>query len=92
MPPTFGAPARNGGWSTPTCNVPPNEALAAAVAAAVAVAAVAPAAATFGAAVAAADGAFNYDIPADTRLDQLRSAVVWCRQFTVLFGHAPLAS
>ena len=36
------------------------------------------------------DGAFNYDIPAGTDVSQYRSAVVWCRQFTVLFAAAPL--
>ena len=36
------------------------------------------------------DGAFNYDIPPGTDVSQYRSAVVWCRQFTVLFAAAPL--
>lgn len=38
----------------------------------------------------ATDGAFNYQIPAGTPLEQVRSAVVWCKQFGVLFGTAPL--
>lgn len=38
----------------------------------------------------ATDGAFNYEIPADLDLDEFQSAVVWCRRFAVLFGHATL--
>ncbi len=38
----------------------------------------------------ATDGAFNYEIPAGLDLDEFQSAVVWCRRFAVLFGHAPL--
>ena len=38
----------------------------------------------------ATDGAFNYAIPAELDLDEFRSAVVWCRRFAVLFGHATL--
>jgi hypothetical protein len=36
------------------------------------------------------DGAFNYDIPAGTDVSQFRSAIIWCKQFDVLFGHAEL--
>ncbi|MGH2723498.1 MAG: DM13 domain-containing protein [Actinomycetota bacterium] len=32
----------------------------------------------------------NYEIPADVDLDRYRSAVVWCRRFTVGFAVAPL--
>ena len=32
----------------------------------------------------------NYEIPADVDLDDYKSAVVWCRRFTVGFGVAPL--
>ena len=39
----------------------------------------------------ATDGAFNYEIPDGTDLAQLKSAIVWCRQFSVLFAVAPLA-
>jgi hypothetical protein len=38
----------------------------------------------------ATDGAFNYEIPADVDLSTVKSAVVWCRQFGVLFAHAEL--
>lgn len=38
----------------------------------------------------ATDGAFNYDIPAGVTLEQMRSAVVWCDAFAVLFGSAEL--
>ena len=38
----------------------------------------------------ATDGAFNYELPADIDISEFKSAVVWCRQFSVLFGHAPL--
>jgi len=38
----------------------------------------------------ATDGAFNYEIPPGVTLEQLRSAVVWCDAFAVLFGHARL--
>ncbi len=38
----------------------------------------------------ATDGAFNYEIPQDVSLDSIRSVVVWCRQFAVLFGTAAL--
>lgn len=36
------------------------------------------------------DGAFNYDIPEGTDVSQFRSAIIWCREFDVLFGHAEL--
>ena len=38
----------------------------------------------------ATDGAFNYEIPADIDIEEFQSAVVWCRRFAVLFGHATL--
>lgn len=34
------------------------------------------------------DGAFNYEIPAGTDVSVYKSAIIWCRQFDVLFGHA----
>lgn len=37
------------------------------------------------------DGAFNYEVPAGTDTMQYRAAVIWCRQFDVLFGHATFA-
>lgn len=37
------------------------------------------------------DGAFNYEVPAGTDVTQYKSAIIWCRQFDVLFGHAELA-
>ncbi len=40
----------------------------------------------------ATDGAFNYDVPPGTDIGQFRSVVVWCRQFSVLFGTATLES
>lgn len=36
------------------------------------------------------DGAFNYEIPAGTDISLYKSAIIWCRQFDVLFGHAEL--
>lgn len=36
------------------------------------------------------DGAFNYEIPDGTDVSQFMSAIIWCRQFDVLFGHAEL--
>jgi hypothetical protein len=36
----------------------------------------------------ATDGSFNYAIPADTDVDALRSAVIWCKAFSVQFAHA----
>ena len=38
----------------------------------------------------ATDGAFNYEIPSDVPIESIRSAVVWCDAFAVLFGSAPL--
>jgi len=38
----------------------------------------------------ATDGSFNYDVSADVDVSQVRSVVIWCRQFTVLFAHAAL--
>ena len=35
-------------------------------------------------------GSQNYSIPADVDLSRYRSAVIWCRRFTVGFGVAPL--
>jgi len=37
------------------------------------------------------DGAFNYDVPPGTDVSQYKSALVWCRQFAVLFATATLA-
>lgn len=37
------------------------------------------------------DGAFNYEVPAGTDISGFRSAVVWCKAFSVLFAHATLA-
>jgi hypothetical protein len=34
----------------------------------------------------------NYEVPADADLGKARSVVIWCRQFSVLFAVAPLAS
>jgi len=36
-------------------------------------------------------GAFNYEVPAGTDVSQYKSAVVWCKEFGVLFAVAPLA-
>lgn len=36
------------------------------------------------------DGAFNYEVPEGTDVSQYASAIIWCRQFDVLFGHAEL--
>jgi hypothetical protein len=36
------------------------------------------------------DGAFNYEVPEGTDVSQYKSAIIWCRQFDVLFGHAEL--
>ncbi len=38
----------------------------------------------------ATEGNHNYPIPANARLDGLRSAVIWCDRFNVAFGSAPL--
>jgi hypothetical protein len=37
------------------------------------------------------DGAFNYDVPAGTDISRYKSALVWCKQFAVLFATAPFA-
>jgi Electron transfer DM13 len=34
------------------------------------------------------DGAFNYDVPPGTDVSQYKSAVVWCKAFSVLFATA----
>jgi hypothetical protein len=38
----------------------------------------------------ATDGSFNYAIPAGANVAAMRSAVVWCKAFSVQFAHAPL--
>ena len=38
----------------------------------------------------ATDGAFNYAIPAGTDLSAVKSVIIWCDQFDVLFGTAVL--
>lgn len=38
----------------------------------------------------ATDGAFNYEVPSGIDVSTIKSAVVWCRQFSVLFAHAEL--
>ena len=38
----------------------------------------------------ATDGAFNFEVPGGTDISQYRYAIVWCRQFAVLFASAPL--
>jgi hypothetical protein len=40
----------------------------------------------------ASDGSLNYAIPDDAKLDQYRSAVIWCRRFGVLFATATLGA
>ena len=40
----------------------------------------------------ATDGAFNYEIPPEIDVSRVKSAVVWCRQFSVLFAHAELVA
>lgn len=37
-------------------------------------------------------GTQRYEIPAGTNLEELNSAVIWCRQFNVTFGYATLQS
>ena len=39
----------------------------------------------------ATDGAFNYELPPSTDVSQFSSAIVWCKQFAVLFAVAELA-
>ncbi len=36
------------------------------------------------------EGTQRYAIPADVNIDDLRSAVIWCREFNVTFGYATL--
>ncbi len=38
----------------------------------------------------ATDGAFNYEVPPGTDVSRYRTAIVWCRRFSVLFAAAPL--
>ena len=38
----------------------------------------------------ATDGAFNYEVPPEIDVSRIKSAVVWCRQFSTLFTHAKL--
>jgi hypothetical protein len=38
----------------------------------------------------ATNGSFNYELPADARVADYRSVVVWCRAFSVLFTWADL--
>ncbi len=38
----------------------------------------------------ATDGAFNYDVPEGADISRYKSAIVWCKQFSVLFAAAPL--
>lgn len=38
----------------------------------------------------ATDGNFNYEVPSGADVSQYRYAIVWCRQFAVLFASAPL--
>jgi len=37
------------------------------------------------------DGAFNYDVPAGSDISRYKSAVVWCKAFSVLFATATFA-
>jgi hypothetical protein len=39
----------------------------------------------------ATDGAFNYELPPGTDVTRFESAVVWCKQFGVLFATAPFS-
>jgi hypothetical protein len=38
----------------------------------------------------ATDGAFNYEIPSGVDVSKIKSAIVWCKQFSTLFAHATL--
>lgn len=40
----------------------------------------------------ASDGSFNYEVPAGMDISAYRSAVVWCRAFSLLFATAPLTT
>jgi hypothetical protein len=37
------------------------------------------------------NGNQNYELPASADLDGIRSAVIWCKRFSVAFGSAPLS-
>jgi hypothetical protein len=39
----------------------------------------------------ATDGSFNYDVPADVDIGDVRSVVIWCKAFSVQFGAASLS-
>jgi hypothetical protein len=39
----------------------------------------------------ATDGSFNYDVPADVEIEDVRSVVIWCKAFSVQFGAARLS-
>jgi hypothetical protein len=39
----------------------------------------------------ATDGSFNYDVPLGTTATKLGSVVIWCKAFSVQFGHAALS-
>jgi hypothetical protein len=39
----------------------------------------------------ATDGSFNYELPPGTSRDNLASVVIWCKAFSVQFGHAALS-
>ena len=39
----------------------------------------------------ASDGAFNYDVPEGIDISRIKSVIVWCRQFSVLFAAASLS-
>jgi hypothetical protein len=38
----------------------------------------------------ATDGSFNFEVPTGTDISQFKSAIVWCKPFSVLFASAPL--
>jgi hypothetical protein len=38
----------------------------------------------------ATDGNFNYEVPAGSSVDGIRSVVIWCKAFSVQFAHATL--
>lgn len=38
------------------------------------------------------DGSLNYEIPDTVDLSRVKSAVIWCRQFAVLFATATLSA
>ena len=40
----------------------------------------------------ATDGAFGYELPEGTDPSDFGSAVIWCKQFAVLFAVAPLVA